>query len=580
MMQLGDLDPSYVKEQLEKPDGKRRKRLTDSLTASDFGFSWSDVGVGDKSGGKRKREDVEDAASTVGSSNKRRALSGANDEPGQCKVCEENVQIHAKYCVKHNSAYRCLKNKSFENTKCAGTGKFVETDESLAFKKIFWWSKRGDTFYAGDECKESQVLFEFCKSFPDGKETKGKARGNGLVLSKFVTAQGSRNERVRQSQDPLMDYEAFQIRMEQVRKWKHQRSLQEWDALKAQPESEVDRDNSGPRWSPLRLAIPGWLLAIDCNLNNVITYEDRSFVDETKARQMTEEERDSLVPETRRGFGEIAVAPRLCDMQIPLAPTDATSRATSSGVSGLAILMDAARSSADSTEPLASFRSTSVVPPTSAKTSSTPEKANEKQDVDVGSLRNNAHSLAKDMIAKTKESLNTNIRASQGVLKQGQQGDDEVYYKTLLERYETAVFWTGQQHKSDTVEGAGAVVNWDELELLDLALLTSEMEEKGTPEQQSALKSPKVTADVKHGYVHTQLFRQKLAQMELCPIENPVALASLKEVEVTVKNIKALTSANLIEKALESITEWKQLADQMAKIIATALVDLKRTNKH
>lgn len=66
--------------------------------------------------------------------------------------------------------------------------------------------------HTGSQLTPSQVLLDFCRSFPDGKEKSTKKRGQ-LGLVGYVHAQGTKRARVQEDEETIMDYEFFVVAM-------------------------------------------------------------------------------------------------------------------------------------------------------------------------------------------------------------------------------------------------------------------------------------------------------------------------------------------------------------------------------
>ena len=217
-------------------------------------------------------------------------VPGEDDEGGEkagCPVCGEPVNRGKKYCPKHHRAYECLE------TSHVKKGSEIE---AASFWKIFGRRGRKATakkpalsFIPCDQPLANETLLEFCKMFPDGKETKvGKKRGSMSLVSV------ANKEGARQSQDDverrrLYDQELFTNAMKNKRGWTQERAKAEWEKLVASTPEE-QKKYGGISGAPLQIPIPPHLLGEQFDENRAGKFDEHAVETRSKAENMTRDE--------------------------------------------------------------------------------------------------------------------------------------------------------------------------------------------------------------------------------------------------------------------------------------------------
>ena len=101
----------------------------------------------------------------------------------------------------------------------------------------------------------------------------------------------------------MYDLEAFQSKMEEVRKWKYERSKIEWDKLR--DDDSLHEDELGPPYSLMRVDVPGWMIPMDTRDDGTHNSEEKLLTQQTKPKVLTEEKQKQLAAETALGFSRL-----------------------------------------------------------------------------------------------------------------------------------------------------------------------------------------------------------------------------------------------------------------------------------
>lgn len=228
-------------------------------------------------------------ASTVGSA----VTSGCRGAVfAACLACSEpKVSTKTRFCIAHKRAFDCIA----RNATKGHTAK-TPTEDGIAYQEIF-----GTKTCVGDDVAAAKVLCQFVQLFPTGKETSATKKRGAIRLIDFVSNKGARSSSDDVSAKFMWDFEFFCVAMENMRKWKPDKCLQQWSALEGDP--EIKRDMGGGGKDPLRLSIPSWLTGSDKAEARTGTFEERSVRETTKLK--TDAEVDQAQSETTAGFSHL-----------------------------------------------------------------------------------------------------------------------------------------------------------------------------------------------------------------------------------------------------------------------------------
>lgn len=361
---------------------------------------------------------------------------GGGSGPGACACCPLPKKGKSKYCDKHRRAYECIKREATKDS-CEA----APTPDHEAFLEIFGSARR-----AGNDMLAGKVLVDFCEQHGSGISKGGKHAGGaaagrkrGFVeLAGYIHGQGARREIGNVSKRRRLDWEAFSSAMRNVRSWTVERSKQEWDKLKA---CDTPRDYLGPPYDPLRLQIPSWMTGDDAEEVREVAYEDKQMVQQSRLGRLSDEMKDSIRSESRRGFNLVSRA-QLEDMSAPLPSTAMTNTGSLTRNDALTILRDAAPGECAGSP--ANIGGDAAATAADGPTPS-PTKPQQQQVLDIARTRNMASVAARKEVTKAADKLLARVTAARGELAKGDRLQEHVYYESCAERLSASLCWLGLQ---------------------------------------------------------------------------------------------------------------------------------------
>lgn len=165
-------------------------------------------------------------------------------------------------------------------------------------KEIFGEGKKG----AGNIEQANELMEKFLEMYPDGKCPPGKSRGKDFKLSCVVHSLAYRREKYSDENALKLDFELFCGKMRGLRGWDVARCKQEWEEIRADPDSV--RDMGGPRHSKERLAIPAYLTGESRIGVRHGCSEERRVDTYSKPKKFTDGDMSKAFCEIDRGFKE------------------------------------------------------------------------------------------------------------------------------------------------------------------------------------------------------------------------------------------------------------------------------------
>ncbi|CAE7828810.1 unnamed protein product [Symbiodinium sp. CCMP2592] len=458
--------------------------------------------------------------------------------------CARFVASQSVYCGREKRSYesiyrRVTKDRPKGKDKAAEAKEWEENDEQFqAFQKIFGPD--------GDESLQAQVLLDFSAKFPDSKE-KGKNRGT-LDLTTYVKTEGVRDEASRLKGNPLLDWELFQHKMAHKRGWTAQKAHQQWEALRANPDTE--RDEGGPPASRLRLAIPSWLLGKDVLQEKTSHYVDRHVAQSSKAAKRKHEE----VDEFREGM-----------LQKINGPVLGQSSSFERKMSDMWSVPDSA-SGADINEFLSKALEVpdddvTSVPPSGPKDpkkdkekekekekdkdkdkdKDEEKKPNKKTKLDLPSLRNTAFALQNRELNTLQKRFDDQLKEGASSIKASDCSQDGDFVDELKTRMKIGYLWLGQTMQVDGLEV--------------------------TSEQIGESEQDKVGQQIQE------------CMNQFCFVSVKEQLCPLNEMAALVNQLKAQTTKDDLEKIVQSLQRKKEQASELMSSIGVAVKDLKKQHK-
>ncbi|CAE7180491.1 unnamed protein product [Symbiodinium microadriaticum] len=231
-----------------------------------------------------------------------------DSESGRLAVHAEPKNV---YCLDHKRAWDVLYRQAKEQKQDCGP-------KWIAWVEVFGGSyvdpESGETVEeSGNEELQAQVLCDYCRKFPGGR--RGQKHRGSLDLTHYSRKRGARAEKNSVSQNPLLDYELFSVKMAAKRNWTKQKATGRNKmrvALKPIPgasypadveKDEHQRDEGGPAHSRLRLEIPAFLLGKDFYENKQSSYQEREIEQRGKERKnVSQEEMDHIAEDLAKGL--------------------------------------------------------------------------------------------------------------------------------------------------------------------------------------------------------------------------------------------------------------------------------------
>ena len=144
-----------------------------------------------------------------------------------------------------------------------------------------------------------KVVIDFCRENPSGKERR-VVRKFSVSLSKYLHAEGFRQQTMDESGSWKVDFELFITHMKTARNWTPSRAQEFWDQQKN--DLGVQRDEAGPPWSKLRLHMPSLLLGGDRSWTQAGSFEEKALSRESKPMKLGEDDIARIRAETGVGF--------------------------------------------------------------------------------------------------------------------------------------------------------------------------------------------------------------------------------------------------------------------------------------
>ena len=146
--------------------------------------------------------------------------AASNSKNKFCAVCEEKAEAKNAYCLDHKRAWDVLYRQAKEQKRDCGP-------KWIAWVEVFGGSyidpESGETVEEnGNEELQAQVLCDYCRKFPAGR--RGQKQRGSLDLTHYSRKRGARAEKNTVSQNPLLDYELFSVKMATKRNWSKQKA--------------------------------------------------------------------------------------------------------------------------------------------------------------------------------------------------------------------------------------------------------------------------------------------------------------------------------------------------------------------
>jgi hypothetical protein len=448
----------------------------------------------------------------------------------------------------------------------------------------------------------------YLEKFPDGKACKGAARGN-LSLVGYTQSQGHRESTDTVGQSPRMDFEAFSVHMETVRKWKMARVLLEWGTLK--DDSAVPRDENGPKGASLRLTIPSWMAVTDFEEHRFGSFQEKRVDTTLKPKAMGLEDKAKLVADCGRGFGKLEKVDR--DEARQAAQTPAVISITGGYISASDFLKTAA------SQVVSTDDADAHLTPASGKKTPAPledSSSSRKRGVsDIGTARQNARSSVTETFAKDDAKMWKSIEATMVELHKfdtdpcksiaNQESHD--IFGEMVERLSVALLYMGSEFakgpdgKTDYSAKRGAPISVPapiepQLALpptvsstalatvgsddapgdgeAPIAVAAAASDEGVAATAVVAAVAPPVVVDL--GQYNTKLLRLTLASLPYFPMEAPEEFMSRCELKEFPMLIKAATCDATIETLVATVDNHVVQTGQLMDALESTRKGLKK----
>ena len=527
------------------------------------------------------------------SSKRAKSNQHAVDEDAICVHCTDKRAQGQLRCWVHKRAYECIQKNSAKDPK-----------ELQAFQAIFGQNKSD----LGDLEKATQCMEKFLEMYPDGKCPAGKARGNNFQVSSLVHTEGHRKEKYRGEEGKMWDFELFSNWMKLHRCWDTARSRQEWERIKADP--DTDGDMGGPRHSKERLTIPAYLIGEVTRGEKHTSFEERRVDSSTKAKKISDDEMVRARAEIDRGFGaKLDVGDFEASSRLTLPASAAMSRGDGLVTPGQllhSVFGNAGASSSSSPSSAAALLAASggdaaaASPAAASAAANGPEGSPDKKAaslVDVRSTRNSSKKALKGTLEKLRKRVvevilsgKKELQATQQTIKEAGLTDSEFneFRETLQERIRVGEAWLGTSVEPPAEKGqpilhplpmgettpaepaepaaaAGAGTAVDGQEAQDQAAAENKGGER--PAAQALLTA---TAEQHDGYL-----KKLLASIAFLPMESSDVNSSTN-LEKVVDKVGVAIDITAVEAATELVNQTKVLIDQLIKAISIATADLRK----
>ena len=119
-----------------------------------------------------------------------------------------------------------------------------------------------------------------------------------------MISEGVKKAKVDISSRRKMDFDFFVLQCKQLREWTRERATKEWMDIDKDPNNFAD--NGGAKGSRKRLYIPPYIFCAEAEDDVTENFQTKSVATTSKGKEMTAQERGSLVEECKNGFKELA----------------------------------------------------------------------------------------------------------------------------------------------------------------------------------------------------------------------------------------------------------------------------------
>ena len=135
----------------------------------------------------------------------------------------------------------------------------------------------------------------------------GQKRSANGWFCKFVDIGGTRNSKIEQQDRPMYDWEIFESKCRTVRvSWSVEDRAWWWDKIKREtPAAEVSTFPGDESGKYTQYPIPHWIFGTAKLADRTESFKERHLGSEKAVDTKDQKDRDALMAETRRGFGEV-----------------------------------------------------------------------------------------------------------------------------------------------------------------------------------------------------------------------------------------------------------------------------------
>ena len=516
-----------------------------------------------------------------------------------CLLCDA-PRKNSSYCGPHKRAYDTVYKAAFSDAGRAkpGGGEGAEWDEQVdswvgsehwAFMNIFGDEKERRKGEWRDPQKAGKILIDFVINNPDGKSMEGKRknRRHGVNLAQYVHTEGCRQSSDQIDGERKVDEELFSNIMKALRGWSSEKAAKAWKEYEADP--DIGRDQGGPKWSKLRLFLPGALFGEDRVENRKGIFEEKSLTHMTKPGKMTEAEASAIRDETTKGFkrpfsykdavdtmhialGQNAVTSPMDDKERGNVDMLSLLRGAAAGLTGEADMLSKKAKHAPFDSPSAGRSGMDREDPSSASKG--------KAVVDIKNERNNAwHNVTREK-EKLKGKMGQALTDAMATLQQANATEDTDLISTLEERVVLGAMYLGL-YLEQVLDKPGIFVvkpaaldkYEDGQESLKLSYIAGSPVTWAHLVQQVTALGESATQPKKH----TAMLRAALGQVAMLPVESPETFLSWSEVDQTLtEEIKAAASGEDLQQKGVQFEQHKVLHEQLRLAIDKGMKSLKK----
>ena len=160
----------------------------------------------------------------------------------------------------------------------------------------------------------NMILVDYANKFPagDGGGTSSgkhsRVRHGVVTLGQYMHSEGFKHRKKETSRRLKLDFEAFVVKMETIRKWDLAKSTKEWEVLKKNPANHADE--KGPPPYTLRLRIPSCMTGEDASASEDEHFESKEYQKKSKEIKDPKEEQElKIKAELKIGFNEMLSRP-------------------------------------------------------------------------------------------------------------------------------------------------------------------------------------------------------------------------------------------------------------------------------